>query len=62
MTELTAQRVTVAISPDLLDKLLVNLHPIPFDETSTLFHMGWRACQEEFKMLLTHHLNAGPLP
>ena len=54
---LTRQPVTAAIHPELLAKLMINLHPIPFDRNSTLYDLGWRACQENFAFLLNYHLN-----
>ncbi len=61
MTEITRQALG-AISEDLLDKLLRALTPIPLDQSSDKWHIGFRCAQDEFRSILQHRLNAGPLP
>lgn len=50
------------ISEDLLARLLKALHPIALDEQSTQYHIGYYAAQRDFRSILEHALNAGPLP
>lgn len=55
---LSAKRVTVTIHPELLEKLLTALHPRSFTDEQTLYHMGYRQAQDDFKEVLTYHVNA----
>lgn len=54
---LTRQPVTATIHPELLKKLMTALHPLRFDEDSTLFHMGREQAKTDFRDILMHHLN-----
>lgn len=56
------RKATGHISEDLLDKLLMALHPIDLNEDSTQFHIGYLKAQQNFRCILEHRLNAGPLP
>ncbi len=61
MTKLT-RKALGHISEDLLAKLLKSLTPIPLDEDSTQWHIGYHCAQRDFRYVLEHQLNAGPLP
>ncbi len=50
--------VTATIHPDLLKKLLTALHPVEFNDESTLFHMGVEQAKTDFRRILEYHLNA----
>jgi len=54
---LTRHTITAAIHPELLRKLNTALHPINFNEESTLYHMGYEQAKADFKVILNHHLN-----
>lgn len=55
------KHTAVMINEDLLDRLLVALHPIELGEDSDRYHIGYHHAQNTFRQILTHHLNKGPL-
>ncbi len=61
MTVTIRRKALGQISEDLLDKLLRALTPITLDKDSTQWHIGFRCAQDEFRYVLEHRLNAGPL-
>jgi len=61
MTAIT-RKALGPISEDLLAKLLLALTPIPLDEDSTQYHIGYHCAQRDFRYVLENRLNAGKLP
>ena len=54
--ELTRMAFTGTIHPDLLKRLNISLQSQPFNENSTLYHIGYAQAQADFRYILNHHL------
>jgi hypothetical protein len=62
MTTTITRKALGSISEELLNKLLLSLTPIILGKDSTLYDIGYHCAQRDFRYVLEHRLNAGPLP
>lgn len=60
-TEITRTPIN-HISDELLDKLLVALHPVGFTTKSDRYDIGYFNAQTDFRAILEVRLNRGELP
>lgn len=56
------RKATGQISEDLLERLLVALHPLDFTPNSGQYEIGYFCAQRDFRCILTDILNSGELP